>query len=136
MLSMPDQTSLQQVNYSNWKKATGRYGRFHGHQATNCHIAASEALHNLQQSTPVATLLSQQLSSEQNDAQKCLRVLFTTAGYLARQGLAFRGHNEQEGNFLQMLRMRSLDVPEMESWLSGRSTVKKRILITPCRTKC
>ena len=63
-------------------------------------IAASEALHSLQQSTPVSTLLSQQLSSEQNDAQKCLRVLFTTVGHLARQGLAFRGHDEQEGNFL------------------------------------
>jgi len=108
------------TGYSNWKKATGRNGRFDGHQASSCHIAASEALHNLQQSTPVATLLSQQLSSEQNDAQKCLRVLFTTAGYLARQGLAYRGHDEQEGNFLQMLRTRSLDVPEMESWLTGR----------------
>src|SRR5260221_1902610 len=49
------------TGYSNWKKATGCNGHFDGHQASNCHIAASEALHNLQQSTPVSTLLSQQL---------------------------------------------------------------------------
>lgn len=110
-----------ETGYTNWKKATGRHGRFESHQASNCHMFASQALHNLQEAKPIATLLSQQLSAEQTVAQKCLRVLFTTAGYLARQGLAFRGHDEQEGNFLQMVKMRSADVPDMESWLTRKS---------------
>jgi hypothetical protein len=49
------------TGYTNWKKATGRDGRFDSHQASKCHIVATQSLHNLQQSTPVATLLSQQL---------------------------------------------------------------------------
>jgi len=109
-----------QSGYTNWKKATGSNGRFENHQSSNCHVFASKSLHCLQQSTPVVTQLSQQLSVEQHVAQKCLRVLFTTAGYLARQGLAFRGHDEQEGNFLQMLKVRSADIPEMERWLKHR----------------
>jgi hypothetical protein len=57
------------TGYTNWKKATGRDGRFETHQASNCHMFASRALQNLQEATPVATLLSQQLSAEQNVAQ-------------------------------------------------------------------
>ena len=43
----------------------------------------------------------------------------------ARQSLAFRGHDEQEGNFsqiLKILKILSLDVPEMEKWLKGKSS--------------
>ena len=111
-----------ETGYANWKKATGQDGRFETHQASNCHRFASQALQNLQEAKPVATLLSQQLSAEQSVAQKCLRVLFTTAGFLGRQGLAFRGHDEQEGNFAQLLKIRSLDVPEMQTWLKGKSS--------------
>ena len=74
----------------------------------------------MQNETPVATLLSQQLSDEQHVAQNCLRVLFTSVGYLARQGLALRGHADDEGNFMQLLRLRSLDAPEFESWLTRK----------------
>ena len=112
---------FMETGYSNWRKAAGRTGRFESHQTSTCHILATKALYNLQQSKPVTTLLSQQISADQNIAQKCLKVIFTTIGYLARQGLALRGHDDDEGNFTQLLRVQSLDVPEVRSWLE-RST--------------
>ena len=44
----------------------------------------------------------------------------STLRYLARQGLATRGHIESEGNFLQLLQLRSEDSPELSSWLERR----------------
>ena len=37
--------------------------------------------------------------------------------YLMRQGLAVRGHKEEEGNLYQLLKCRSDDVPGISNWL-------------------
>ncbi len=37
--------------------------------------------------------------------------------YLARQGLAIRGHKDEQSNFLQLLKCRAEDVRELESWM-------------------
>jgi hypothetical protein len=81
---------------------------------------ATNALADLKHNTPITTQLSKQLSSEQVVARKCLKILFTTVGFLARQGLALRGHDEDEGNFMQLLHTRCKDVPELSGWLSRR----------------
>ena len=44
--------------------------------------------------------------AEQAEARVGLEMIFTTLKYLARQGLAIRGHSEGDGNFTQLLRMR------------------------------
>ena len=53
-------------------------------------------------------------------AQGCLLKIISTLRYLARQGLATRGHIESEGNFLQLLQVQSEDSPELSSWLKRR----------------
>ena len=37
--------------------------------------------------------------------------------YLARQGLALRGHEESEGNMLQLLQMWSVHDSDVKEWL-------------------
>ena len=37
--------------------------------------------------------------------------------FLARQGLAFRGHTDEEGNFMQLLKCRAGDIQGLESWI-------------------
>ena len=70
---------------------------------------------------------------ESEISQECLRLVFTTAGYLARQGLALRGHDESEGNFKQLLKCRSASVPELRTWFMQKKkythhTVQDEIL--------
>ena len=108
------------TGFNNWKKATGKDGRFASH--STCHKAAVQAPENLQRPKNVSTMLSQQLSEEQNTAQKCLKVIFSTVRYLARQGLALRGHDDSEGNFMQLLKCRSSDIPELVSWITQRNS--------------
>ena len=46
-------------------------------------------------------------------ASECLIKQITTLLYLARQGLPIRGHEDFEGNFKQVLRLRSQDCPHL-----------------------
>lgn len=50
----------------------------------------------------------------------CLLKIISTPRYLARQGLAVRGHIENYGNFLQLLQLRSEDSQELYTWLERR----------------
>jgi len=50
-----------------------------------------------------------------------LKVIFTTAKFLARQGLACRGHANDEGNFKQLLLLRYEDNADLRQWLSNRN---------------
>lgn len=56
-------------------------------------------------------------------ARLALEIIFTTVKYLCRQGLAIRGHEDVNSNFLQLLELRKKDVPELKDWL-GRSGYK------------
>ena len=47
--------------------------------------------------------------------------VLSTVRYLARQGLAFRGHNDDASNFMQLLKLRCDDIPEMRQWLENNS---------------
>ena len=54
---------------------------------------------------------------EQAIARNCLIKLFTSVQYLLRQGSAFRGHKESNGNYSQLLKLRMEDVPDLEMYL-------------------
>ena len=72
---------------------------------------AVERVSQYTNSRSVSTQLSNQLASEQKCARVCLEAIFSSIRYLARQGLALRGHESNEGNFKQLLSLRALDVP-------------------------
>ena len=59
----------------------------------------------------------------QRFSRACLKCLFTTVRYLARQGQAFHGHENEEGNFRQLLLMRAEDNPELDRWLQNRTNM-------------
>ena len=60
------------------------------------------------------------LKQEQENARKALNVMVTSVMYLARQGLAFRGNENDAGDFFELVKLRSFDVPEVVSWLKRR----------------
>ena len=62
----------------------------------------------------VITQLTQSLTKQQQDVQLMLWKLFTRIKYLARQGIAFRGHKNEESNYKQLLRMRAEDINQLD----------------------
>ena len=43
-----------------------------------------------------------------------------TLRYLLRQGMAVRGHHEEEGNLTQLLLLRSNEIPQLKVWLKEK----------------
>jgi hypothetical protein len=51
--------------------------------------------------------------------------ILSSIRYLARQGLALRGDgDEQDGNFLQLLKLKGEDDPSMIDWLKLKAKEK------------
>jgi len=56
-------------------------------------------------------MLSSNLEEQKALNKKMLMAILQNIQFLGRQGLALRGHNEKESNFLQLMKLRSLDLP-------------------------
>lgn len=62
-----------------------------------------------------------------NDKAQCqarsrlaLEKIIQSIKFLARQGLALQGHDNESGNLYDLLRLRSHDIPELANWLSRK----------------
>ena len=65
----------------------------------------------------VCAMLDAKMKEQQLQRQRMLQKHLSSVCYLARQGLAFRGHEEKEGNMMQLLQMWSLHDVDIKDWL-------------------
>lgn len=70
-------------------------------------------LHSLA-SVNISAILDARRKEQQLQPQQ---MHLSSVRYLARQGLAFRGHEESEGNMLQLLQMWSAHDSDIKEWL-------------------
>ena len=76
-------------------------------------------MHNEAMKRP--TIVSQVLTAEnkvRQDNKVCICVYLSSLKFLLRQGLAIRGHSETNGNLIELLRTRSIDIPQLTTWLN------------------
>ena len=106
--------------FRNWKKALDK---FKAHELSAAHRYATQQLQHHNSSEPIESMLSSQVQSDQHNSRKCLHMAFTTLRFLARQGLAIRGHDADEGNFKQLLMLRCDDQPLLRQWLNMKTTL-------------
>ena len=48
--------------------------------------------------------------------------------FLLRQGLAIRGHNDKDGNLVQLMELRSEDSPRLKRWLDSDHYLSPQIV--------
>ena len=101
------------TGFKNWKKAKEK---FTSHEASHTHAYAVSQLQQSKASC-VAAQISRQKAQQQADARSALLKLLTSIRYLARQGLAIRGHETDTGNLYQLVKLRCEDVSELQVWL-------------------
>ena len=77
--------------------------------------------------TPVTAQLSNQVLRDQKRHRDFLMTHLSSLRYLMRQGLAVRGHREEEGNLYQLLKCRSDDVPGLSNWLNDSQYLSHEI---------
>ena len=106
--------------FTYWKEATTA---FHKHQSSQCHREANEALIVLpKQTCDVGELLSREHQEEKATNRRMLLKVLQNIRFLARQGLSLRGdHGDADSNFIQLMHLRSVDCPEVESWMTKKS---------------
>lgn len=74
------------------------------------------------------TLLNKQAMAEQKQHRDQLLRQLSSLRFLLRQGLAVRGHEDLEGNLLQLLMLRSDDCPDLNRWIKERKYFSPAIL--------
>ena len=99
--------------FDNWKKP---HERFTQHVQSDLHKECILKVELLKQDS-VAVLLNEQAKAEQKQHRDQLLKQLSSLQFLLRQGLAVRGHDNLEGNLLQLLKLTSEDYPDLNSWI-------------------
>ena len=100
--------------YKNWKHATTAFRK---HEESDCHKEALELYLLPQQCDDIAETMQQSLRKEKQLNRKMLIIIIRSIKYLARQGLALRGHLSDEGNCIQLLELQGETDAELRAWL-------------------
>ncbi|XDV25481.1 hypothetical protein PO909_029397 [Leuciscus waleckii] len=112
-LSKKADPAFSSKGFSNWKNALVSFER---HQNSKSHHHAVTV--SAQEANPVDSQLSSAWAKQQDNARHCLKNIVSSVQYLARQGLALRGHATQDGNLFQLLKFKAKDDASLSSWLS------------------
>ena len=119
------------LNNEDWKKATGREGKFQKHEGSAAHHSTAESYTNrMKEDSSVAVHLSQAYAEtlfQRNKEEKArnrevLSAIADVIRFLARQNISFRGHREEEdsdnrGNFLELVTFVAKFNPVLNNWL-------------------
>lgn len=99
------------IGFKNWKKATEK---FKCHESSHAHAAAVTQQIN----EPVVAQLSSYCREQQEKSRNSLLALVKCISFLARQGLALRGHEQGQGNFDQLVKYTASMNDYLQLWLT------------------
>ena len=123
------ETSLTFAGYQDWKNALARFVK---HESGKVH-SDCVYLVKQQQKPTVAARLSLAHEKQQTERRKMFLVQVECVKYLLRQGLAIRGHVENEGNLIQLLKLREADVHGLDSWVENGNYLSHDIINEICQ---
>ena len=112
------------TGFNNWKKETEYFLQ---HEKSVIPRESVLKLELMKQPT-ITVQLSSQAKTEQKENRDVLLKQLSSLRYLARQGLAIRGHSENEGNLMQLLLLRCEDNPQLKQWLVAKKYLLHDIL--------
>ncbi|WAR05842.1 ZMYM1-like protein, partial [Mya arenaria] len=92
------------------------------YEQSDCHKEAVERHVTLPARTKdIGETLSAAHSEEKANNRAQLMTILRNICFLSRQGLALRGHDEEEGNFMQLLKLHGQADPTILSWIEKKS---------------
>lgn len=109
------------TGFANWKKALSK---FSAHQSSSAHKQATQG-YKTRCSTLISEKIDKQIKESQLSARKALTAIISCIKFLGRQGIALRGHKEEDGNFMQLLKLHAAADPDLASWLSKNDKTGK-----------
>ena len=113
------ESAFSQDGFGNWKRAVEK---FKVHKCSLSHREATIKFNARQNQQPISQQLSSLIKKEQQTRRMCLIKQIESLSYLLHQGLAVCGHKETKGNLARLLKLRAIDVPELERWCTEKNT--------------
>ena len=111
------------TGFKNWKKAPMC---FKDHEKSKCHIAALTYETVVPSCRDPKEMISDEIVKKREKECQYLTIIMECLHYLARQGIAFRGNNDIDSNFAELILLRSKEHPWMrERITSGVDSTKK-----------
>ena len=104
--------------FKNWKNAVKG---FKGHETSDYHYSTRYKLSFATMNKSVLSQLDSKHEKECKAATQSLVNVFKSIKYLTRQGIALCGHNEENGNLLQLLKLHCDDNPNLKVWLTKKT---------------
>ena len=118
-------STFVEEGFGNWRKALQR---FQEHEKSMTHREAAVKI-AASRSTPIATILNNECAALQKFRRSMLTKVLYCIGYLARQGLPLRDHNDDiEGNLYQLLLLQAEDNHHMREWISKGEYISPSIV--------
>ena len=105
--------AFYKTGFRNWKKALYV---FKDHQNSKCHTAALAYEMTVPCCENVCEMSNQVVKDYMEQNRRCLLKIIECLQFLGPQGLALRGDdNDKNSNFIQLLKLRSKDFPEISN---------------------
>ena len=122
------ETAFTFIGFCDWKNALARFSK---HESGKIHSDCIYLVKQQQKPTVVAQLsLTHQIQQVQR--RRILLIEAECIKYLLRQGLALRGHVEDEGNLIQLLKLREGDVVGLSTWMKEGNYLSHDIINEIC----
>ncbi|XP_048731003.1 uncharacterized protein LOC125648123 isoform X3 [Ostrea edulis] len=110
--------SFISTSFSNWKDATSKFRK---HQDSDFHKESVERKVKLPRETKdIGEVLSAAHSEEKTRNRQQLLTILRNIRFLARQGLPLRGHDNEQSNFIQLLKLHGESDPSILKWLEKK----------------
>lgn len=107
-------TAFAEEGFSNWKKTLDRF-KLHENSAVHKMCVQKYGLYA--SGKTVYAEISKQKGNEMLQSRFALKCIISTLQYIATQGQAIRGHTDENSNFMTLMRLRSMDILDVELWL-------------------
>ncbi|XP_071478874.1 zinc finger MYM-type protein 1-like [Diadema antillarum] len=111
--------SFSKTGFTNWKNASPKFLK---HEKSESHRLLSYKMSKLWQGENVAQRLDTRAQEESKQNTQYLLTIITSLKYLAKQGLAIRGHTDQNSNFMTLLQLRSEEIKGLDRWLTRKTS--------------
>lgn len=103
--------------FRNWRHATEAFRK---HEHSDGHKEAIEVHLLPQQCHDISEVMQKNLREEKQLNRDMLIIILRSVKYLARQGLALRGHSSTEGNFFQLMKLQGETDSNLRLWLQKK----------------
>ena len=100
---------------------------FNQHALSNLHKESLLKV-ELTKVVPIGAQINNRVKINQENRREMLLVVIESLKYLLRQGVAIRGHEEIEGNLMQLLLLQSKCCPKLKQYLDDNHYLSNKII--------